>query len=611
MNISYKWLKTYVADLPEPDKLWDVFTYHLCEVEEMNELSNGDTIFDVNILPDRAHYLLSHQGIARELASLLDLKFKESEFKTPDAKSTDLKINIESEDCRRYMGRIVRNVEVGESPKWVKDYLESIGERSINSVVDAANIVMYDSGQPIHCFDLDKLNGPITIRQAREGEEMTTLDDKHVELRESNMVIADDEKVLAIAGVKGGKAAEVDENTKNIVIEVANFDPVSVRKTARGIHIFTDAAKRFENELSAELCEFAMREITGLLMEVACPERPKGVEWEEVVDEYPLKPEEHSLTFRTEKVSKVLGLDVTNEQIEDILKRYNFEYESKRGEYTIRVPHMRFDLRIEEDMAEEIGRVLGYDKVELTIPKINFKPQVNDTHAKITWARKKLLEGGYSEVMTYTFRSKGEVKVLKSASDKKALRTNLSDGLLEAVAWNSNLLPLLGISKFPDLKIFEIGTVFFNDHEEIHVAFNNKEQITEMTLDEFCKEASPDALAQVLGCSSETHPDHSPEHTPSAFAMWSLYPFISRDIALWVPEGVGVEEVQNVIKSEMEELVVRGPELFDEFHKEGRVSYAFRLVFQSFERTLTDVEVGEIMDKITLKLKANSGWEIR
>lgn len=615
MKISYAWLKSYVPDLPDAEKLRDIFTYHLCEVESF-ERQGDDTIFDINILPNRAHDLLSHQGIARELASLLGLEYKDPSplYKTPARKPTDLKIKIESDKCRRYMGRIVRNVEVGPSPDWVVKHLESIGQRSINNAVDGANITMFDCGQPIHCFDLDKVEGAIIVRMARSGEKITTLDNKEVNLKETDLVIADEKNVLAIAGVKGGKKAEVDGNTKNIIIEVANFDPVSVRKTGRGAGIFTDALKRFENDLSPALGDFAMREISGLFVEYGWSD------FEDVVDVYPEPRKSWTLSFRTEKISRILGLKVSDAEIEDILKRYNFEYKNSGGKFGITVPPLRLDLVIEEDMAEEVGRILGYDKVKPKIPEIDFKPKVNEAYAKIQSARQKLLAEGYSEVMTYTFADKGEVEVMESASDKKFLRTNLADGLAESLKLNKLNAPLLGLK---EIKIFEIGTVFKKSGEEIHIAWNEKNKIIEKKLDEYVSEnTSPEEHGYfsaekflVLGSSAS---QGSSSKVFSSFAMWSLYPFIARDIAVWVPENVSAEDVQKVIKPEAGELLVRGPELFDEFKKpaspaggDAKISYAFRLVFQSFERTLTDAEINEIMTKISNKIKAKDGWQVR
>ncbi|MEK9182643.1 MAG: phenylalanine--tRNA ligase beta subunit-related protein, partial [Patescibacteria group bacterium] len=302
------------------------------------------------------------------------------------------------------------------------------------------------------------------------------------------MIIADDYgSALDIAGIKGGKYAELTKDTTEIILECANFDPVSVRKTAQALNIFTDARKRFENDLSPELAPYGLRELSALILEM-CPDAI----FEDIVDVYPKKQEERKLSFSSKKISRILGLDVSVKEIEDILKRYNFQYTGSDGKFEMIVPPMRLDLAIEEDMAEEIGRILGYDKVKGNIPKIDlpelpsgkagFKPKVNETYAKISWARNKLLNEGYSEVMTYVFQDKGEVEVMQSASDKKFLRTNLTDGLEESLKLNKLNAPLLGLD---EIKIFEIGTIFEKDKEEIHVAYNEKEKIIEMSLEEF------------------------------------------------------------------------------------------------------------------------------
>jgi len=257
-------------------------------------------------------------------------------------------------------------------------------------------------------------------------------------------------------------------------------------------------------------------------------------------------------------------------------------------------------------MAEEIGRILGYDKVAGKIPEINFKPKVNETYAKIIFARNKLLNDGYNEVINSTFSNTGEVSVLASASDKNFLRTNLTDGLKASLKLNQTNAPLLGMN---DVKIFEIGTVFKKGGEEMHVAYGNKKEIKEATLDDFCKSASPDAFAQSLG-SSLRSATPSQKHTGSAFKMWSLFPFIARDVAVWVPENIKSLEVEKIIRENMGDMVVRGPELFDEFKKDNKTSYAFRLVFQTYDRTLTDKEVNYFMDKVQEGIKANN-WQVR
>ncbi len=631
MKISYNWLKLYVPEAPAPEKLTDIFNYHLCEVESITPLPSGegaggegDWIFDLKILPNRAHDLLSYQGVARELASLLNIKYVDStpKYKIPESKPTKLKIEIKTKNCRRYMGRIVRNVKIGSSPSWAVKHLESIGQRSINNLVDAANILMYDSGQPAHVFDLDKLTGGLIIRQAKKGEKITTLDNHNLELNETDMVVADFKISLGLAGIKGGKVAEVDMNTRNIIIEIANFDPIITRKSAQRANIFTDARKRFENDLSPELAPYAMRELSALIAEM-CPEAI----FEDIVDVYPEKQKERKLSFSAEKISKVLGLKVSDKEVEDILKRYNFFYDLVVGvpsdtpttKFTITVPPMRLDLVIEEDMAEEIGRILGYDKVKPQIPRMSdiWEPKVNETRAKIIFARNRLLADGYFEVMTYTFCNSGEVEVQNSASDKKFLRTNLTDGLKESIKLNLTNSPLLGLQ---EIKIFEIGTIFKKNGEEIHVAYGDKKGVKETTLEKF---VSPPRSDQ----GRSTPPQQGGEgFSPRLdkegvrggnFKMWSLFPFIARDIAVFVPENVKSSEVSKIIKENMGDMVIKGPELFDEFKKpaspesgETKISYAFRLVFQSYDRTLTDAEVNEIMVKIADKIKTK-GWQVR
>ncbi len=609
MLISYKWLKSYVPDLPEPDKLVDIFTFHLCEVESLTPLlveegvGGGDYIFDLNILPDRAHDLLSHRGVAKDLAGILNIEYKNIEYKVPKGDVTKLSIKVESENCRRYMGRIIKNVEVTSSPEWVKEHLLSVGQRSINNLVDATNIVMFDRGNPIHVFDLDKVKDSIIIRQAKEGEKMTTLDNKEVKLNPSNMVIADEKDILALAGVKGGKIAEVTDNTKNIIIEVANFDPISVRKTSKEVNIFTDAVKRFENDLSQEIASDAMNDMSALILEMCKDAMP-----EEIVDIYTKKQEKKKLFFDIKKISKRLGLNISVAMVEDILKRFGVLYENTGDNFGIFVPDIRLDLRTEEDMSEEIIRILGYEKLKEKLPEINWNPKTNEIYEKMLWIRNKFLNEGYSEVMTYTFCNKGELEVLASASDKKFLRTNLSDGLKESLKLNQLNAPLL---EMEEIKIFEIGTVFLKAREEMHIVYADKKGIKEMKLEDFCRN-SPLEEYPLGGGGKIVHPGTSA--TPqegNKFQPWSIFPFIARDIAVWVPGEIKSEDVEKVIKNSMGKLVIRGPKLFDQFKKEGKTSYAFRLVFQSYERTLKDVEINEIMTKITNKIKEKNGWQVR
>jgi len=615
MKISYNWLKWYIPEAPDATKLADIFTYHVAEVESVEVREDGDSIFDIKILPNRAHDLLSHQGVAREFASLLNIKFVDPtpKYKIPDSKPTKLIKTIETPKCRRYMGRIVRNIKIGPSPDWVVKHLESIGQRSINNIVDATNITMYDCGQPAHVFDLSKVKDlKLQVRNAKPGEKITILGGAEKTLNDSMMIIADDYgNALDIAGIKGGKYAELNNDTKDIILECANFDSTSVRKTAQALNIVTDAKKRFENDLSPELASFGMLELSALIAEM-CPEAV----FEDIVDVYPQKQEERKLSFSVDRISNILGLDVSAFEIEDILTRYNIKFSAQGGPasgWEITVPPLRLDLAIEEDMAEEIGRILGYDKVKGNVPKINlprlpsgkagFLPKQNEIYLKILSTRNKLLSDGYSEVMNSTFCNDGEVSVLASASDKNFLRTNLADGLKESLKLNKINSPLLGLD---EVKIFEIGTVFKKSGEEMHIAYGDKKEIKEMILEEFAEKPEKNSLT-LLQPSAGTF---RLQNSSPAFHMWSLFPFIARDVAVWVSDGISSENVLKVIKENAGELVVHGPELFDEFKKDRKISFAFRMVFQSYDRTLTDAEINQIMDKITDKIKEKE-WQVR
>lgn len=602
MKISYDWLKSYISQIPNEDKVAELITFKLCEIEDVEKLPNGDTIFDLKILPDRAHDLLSHQGVAREIAGLLGVDFKLPEYKLPESKPTNLKISIETSRCRRYMGRIVRGVKVGPSPEWMVKYLTSIGQRSINNIVDATNIVMFDCGQPIHAFDLQQLlDGKIVVREARNDQKIELVGSEKIiaTLKDSDMMITDGIKNLAIAGVKGGLGSGISDETVDILIEVANFDPISVRKTARRLGVQTDASKRYENNLSPALCDFAMNEISALIKDICV-----DVSFESIVDIYPVKQETKNVSFQSDYISKMLGVNIPDEEIEKILKNYNYEFTHRDNSFEVVVPHMRLDLLSARDFVEEIGRVYGYDKIVPLLPEVSKEILSDDqTWKKIYLAKQKLANEGYREVMTYVFRDKGELEVLASASDKNYLRTNLSDSLKESIILNQKNLPLLGVE---EIKVFEAGTVFTKKGEEIHIAYGDKKNVIEISLDEFISDSKNTYLMEAeTGVFNTSFSEAS-----LVFKPWSIYPFITRDIAVWIPEGISPELLVDIYKDFGTELLVREPKLFDSFTKDKKTSFAYRLVFQSSDRTLTDEEINNIMAKITKKI-ISLGWEVR
>ena len=599
MKISYNWLQNYFEDkLPEPEEISEGIIFHSFEVDEIEKVGD-DTILDIKILPDRAHDCLSHWGIAKEVSAIFDLKIKDKNYKIFEPKYTDLKIEIQDDKCLRYMGRVVRNIKVDASPAWLKEKLNAIGQKSINNIVDAANFVMFDLGQPIHCFDLDKLESQkLIVRNGKAGEKITTLDKREIDLDDSILVIADEKDPLALAGIKGGTKAEVDINTKNIVIEVANFNPTTIRKTAKKVNIQTDAVKRYENEISPELCSITMDSITDMIYSLA------GGEVESIVDIYTNKPVERIISVSSDYINKRLGSTFSKEDIKSVWDKLKFEYTENTNSFEIKVPALRLDLTGQHDLVEEVIRILGYDRLEEKLPEIKNDNTTNDSYSKMLQVRSKLLNDGYSEVMTYVFCDSGEVEVLASASTKKFLRNNLTDGLKESIKLNLLNIPLL---EMKDIKIFEIGTIFTKNGEETHVAYGDKKNVIEMSLEEFYKKNI--SILEPTNVQPQ-NPDIGWTSVNKTFKPWSIYPFIYRDIAVWVPESTEPNTLFDIYKELGTGLLIKDPQLVDKFQKQDKVSYAYRLVFQSYDRTLVDEEINNIMTSISNKL-TSLGFEVR
>ena len=612
MKISYNWLQNYFEEkLPSPLDVAQGIIFHSFEVEEVEKVGD-DTVFDIKILPDRAHDCLSHWGIAKEVSMIFNLPIKDIKYEVPKSHPTKLIKRIETPLCRRYMGRVIRNIKIGPSPEWVVKHLETIGQRSINNIVDATNIVTFDCGQPAHVFDLSRVKDlRLQVRNAKNGEKITLLGGAEKTLDDTMLVIADDYgNALDIAGIKGGAYAELSKDTTDIILECANFDPTSVRKTAQVLNILTDAKKRFENDLSPELAEYGMKELSALV----CGMCPDAI-FEEIVDVYPKKVEQTIISISIDYINKRLGSNFTKEEIESVWGKLNFKYTEKDSIFEIEIPYLRIDLIGPHDLTEEVIRVLGYDKLQEKLPEIKIETKVNDKFSKMLFARRKLLNDGYSEIMTYVFRDSGEVEVLASASDKKFLRNNLKDGLLESLKLNQLNAPFL---EMKEIKIFEIGTVFFKDGEEMHVAYNEKKNIVEMTLDKFFSENPSleehgyfSAEKFLVLAPSRSQGSSQEDSHKKIFVPWSIYPFISRDVAVWMPEGESAEKLKNILKENGTDLLIKEPYLFDSFIKDGKTSYAFRLVFQSYDRTLTDTEINDIMTNINHKISENTNWQIR
>jgi len=790
MKVSHNWLQDYFKNkLPEPDLIANALTMNAYEVVSVEALLD-DHVYDIDVLPNRAHDSLSHRGIAREISAILKLELKNTlSSSTNEEIISKFKLEVKKDSsCVRYIGRVIEGVKIEPSPKWLKERLEVLGQKSINNIVDAVNYIMLDIGQPMHAFDKKNISGnTIVVRNALKGEKLITLDKVVIELNSNDLIIADDKEVLAIAGVKGGKKTEVNNSTTSIIIESANFEPKSVRKTSNRIGIRTDSSKRFENGLTPELAKEAIERVSDLIISFS----KKGeVRVGPIVEYYPKIMPKVFVGFAMESVEKLLGLKLTIEAVEEItgrlslkLRRLNplediaknaqnlkgvpyvygasvsfdaprsfdcssyvaylyrqvgiqiprisvdqyafgkplssseilpgdvifantgkgkIHYETKEfmkgtiisegidhcgiylgdglvahtskgvvvekledceqfskicgyrrfiptgGEWlVVEIPKERLDLTCGQDIIEEIGRIYGYREIKSQIPKIGtISPKVNIQIAIFNKIRNVLTSNGFSEVYTYAFSKSGAIQVENPiASDKGYLRSNLSDAIEESLKHNANYVELLGIE---DIKIFEIGNVFNKEEEYTSFAFGVKQIGKLGDKDEDAAVNAFNILANMLGLSIKEVSDFFEKRTLSdggfifetkidennfvrsigqtnvwitkddrnfKYIPFSVYPFVLRDISIFVPRGVSSEVAESIISNTASEILAKIT-LFDVFEKENDddtsvTSYAYHLVFQSYERTLSDNEVNKIMEQITKKLEENKGWNVR
>ncbi|QQG37833.1 MAG: phenylalanine--tRNA ligase subunit beta [Candidatus Kaiserbacteria bacterium] len=603
MKISRNWLQNYFeAPLPSAEQLADALTFHAFEIESVEKVGSDD-VLDVKVTPNRGHDCLSHRGIAAELSAILEIPLnaeRDPLAKLPDlSQKTDaVKVLIDDTNlCKRFTAAYITGITVGPSPEWLVEALHAVGQKTINNVVDATNLVMFNTGQPLHAFDARRLTQKdgyfLHVRSAKSGEKMLGLDDKQYALTPSTLLIADGhtKEAVSIAGIKGGKPTGIDETTVDVILEAANWDGPMIRKTSQALKLRTDASDRFQQIISPELCAYGLRQTVDLVAAIA------GGELHGFVDEYPAPQERKTVSVSLEKINKVLGTNLDASEVESVFRKLALTYRNKNGEYAIDVPFQRLDLNPPaggpEDLIEEVGRIVGYEKVPATpLPPFSKKPEINAHFYAAERVREDFVSKGYSEVYTSVFAEKGERAVLnKVGGERPYLRTTLVDGLREALERNARSRDLLGLK---EVKLFEIGTVWKGGKELTMVGSADSSGMKE-------------ALLQAMA--AERY-DDLPISQTERYQPFSKYPFIVRDISMWVPDtSNSFTEVISLFAAHSQGLL-RHVELFDQFKKEGRVSYAFRLVLQSFEKTLTDEEANAVMDRVQKELAAK-GFEIR
>lgn len=464
MKISYNWLKDYINFSVKPQELAEDLTMAGLEVKGIED-KGGDYIFEAEITSNRPDWLCLY-GVAREIGALYGLKPKplKSDF-NPCAKLPKPSIKIEDKKgCLRYVGIVIDGVEVGASPEELTQKLESSGIRPVNNVVDITNFCLMESGQPLHAFDYDKLEGGVIIvRRAKKGEEITTIDGVRCKLDENILVIADANKPVAIAGIMGGKDTEVNFSTKRILLESAYFDPILIRQGARKLGISTESSYRFERNVDIGATLSVAERTSSLICDLA---KAKAVS--KPTDIGTKNPKDVKIALRISRVNSILGTNIPASKCASILKGLGLGVKPKgEGVLSVSVPSFRRDAKEEIDLIEEISRIYGYAKIPETLTDIQIwgkGAQKARNYILERSIRDTLTAEGLNEIITYALRSKepyvnealslSDDKILNMqnplSSESATLRPALICGILDVVAHNLN-------RKISDVRIFELG----------------------------------------------------------------------------------------------------------------------------------------------------------
>jgi phenylalanyl-tRNA synthetase beta chain len=640
-----------------------------------------DYQLDIDVTANRPD-LLGHWGVARELApgGEADLRLPPFPDQPPvrfaiesaarEGKTAGVTVRIEDpEGCPRYMGVVIRGVEIGPSPEWLANRLRAIGQQPINNVVDATNFVLNELNQPLHAFDLAKLRGPaVVIRRARPGETLRTLDGKDRGLDPEMLVIADAEVATAMAGLMGGEGSEVTESTRDVFIECAYFDPKRVRRAARGLGLDTDASYRFQRGIDPCGLPRALERVVDLIVTTA-----GGTVDGAAIDVNPIEFEPRAVPLRRERVTHLLGVELGPETIASCLEPVGFEVnESDDGMLAVMVPTWRPDVEREVDLIEEVARRYGYDKFPEEMRKFRPTTVHEDPFVDLFRRLRETMTGlGFLEAKSSPFApsTEGEIRLLNPLSEREDhLRHDLLTGLVHRLEYNY-------ARGQRDVRLFEIGTVFAAGGgdlpaEETRVAavFSGRRLPLHWSGDagdwdawdlkgvftELGALAWPDAQVRLAEAESGSYFEYelnlvAPEgrsvgravrvqsgafevprwagaiwgleialqagrRTPTVFTALPVYPAVERDLALIVPLGTLSAETGAVIR-EMGPAYLESLFVFDVYEgeniPEGTRSIAWRLRFRAPDRTLTDEEVDAAVGRITTALEEKLNVGIR
>ncbi|MBA3774093.1 MAG: phenylalanine--tRNA ligase subunit beta [Ramlibacter sp.] len=427
-------------------------------------LKLDDTLFTLKLTPNLAH-ALSVYGVARELSALTGTPLKLTEFPpVPPVHDARLKVKVSAPDlCGRFSGRIVRNVDTtAKTPQWMVDRLERCGQRSVTALVDISNYVMFEFGRPSHIFDYDKIHGGLDVRWGRPGEQLKLLNGSTVAVDETVGVIADDRQVESLAGIMGGEATAVSHDTRNVYVEAAFWWPRAVQGRSRRYNFSTDAGHRFERGVDPSQTVAHIERITRLILEIC------GGEAGPMDDQLIKLPEQKPVSLRVARAAKVIGMPVTQEQCADALARLGLPATAVTGVLTVKPPPWRFDLTIEEDLIEEVVRIIGYNQLPTVPPLAPITARLPPEARRSRFAVRRLLAGlGYQETINFSFVEESwerdlagnaePIRLLNPiASQMGVMRSSLLGSLLQVLKFNLD-------RKAERVRVFEMGRVFLRD----------------------------------------------------------------------------------------------------------------------------------------------------
>lgn len=629
-------------------------------------------ILELEITPNRPD-CLSIMGMAVETAASFDLKTKHNDIKIENEVSNFSEffddIIIETENCNRYYSKILKNIKIGPSPLWLQAYLMQAGVRPVSNIVDLTNFVMLEYGEPLHAFDLDTLkNKKIVVRMAKDGEEMVTLDGETRKLERDDILITDGSEIVGLAGVMGGLDSEITDKTVNVILEGASFNKENIRKTSRRLNLRSEASSRFEKGIDVNLAKTAVDRVCELAEKMEIAEVVGGNK--DVGNFY---RKEKEIELRKEKVNNLIGVDFTMDEISNILNRLEIETDVRDDYLIAKVPTVRLDLDIEEDLIEEIARIYGYDNIEpkklkgtLTVGR---KPVFRNVEDRI---KNQLIGLGYSEFMTYSFVSpssyekanykedeKNIIKILNPlGEDYSIMRTTMIPSMIDALSKNyarGNV----------NVGGFEIGNTFFPTEEELpserlklamgfydlgdfyylkesiekslwYLGINNLEvRRRETSFLHPGRSAEFILNGKSLGVFGEVHPkvlenyglkkrayvaeldfNLIVENTIDNYTYKALpkYPTMKRDFAFVMGRDVDSVELEKISKKYGKELL-ESFKVFDIYEgkniEDGKKSVAFSLVFRAADRTLEESEVTEICEKIVAEIESEIEAKLR